>query len=218
MSYGHNNPFGAHAQPQQLYPPLPEPQHHTHTFPHIHNPFQHAPGHPAPGQPSGALVPAAQGQGQVQGRAPPGALLPAGGPFGTGNVAVNQYGAPYVPDTSAAGWGSSYGPSYPSYTASRVQAPQAIEEPAKDEDATYGPLGRARSKIERAMVSDNEISLDLVEKLQQREFMRWGWGQVADHSYHRVLRAFSLDVGGVQQRQADQEHSPSRRSAPGADL
>jgi nuclear pore complex protein Nup155 len=66
------------------------------------------------------------------------------------------------------GYRQPYGYSY-TVTASRVQAPQAMEEPAKDEDAVYGPLGRARGKIERAMVSDNEISLDLVDKLQQRE-------------------------------------------------
>lgn len=164
MSYSNNNPFGAHSR-QQLYPALPDPQQHTHGFPHIHNPFHHAPGHQAPGQSAGALVPVGAQE------LPAGQVIPAPTPFGTGSTQpLNPYGASYNPAAATSGWRQPYGFSYTtSYTASRVQAPQAIEEPAKDEDATYGPLGRARSKIERAMVSDNEISLDLVDKLQQRE-------------------------------------------------
>ncbi|KLT44819.1 nucleoporin-domain-containing protein [Cutaneotrichosporon oleaginosum] len=100
-----------------------------------------------------------------------GSLVPAGPagpvaappPFGTGSVQAPPYGSSGYGES---GWRQPFGQSY-TVTASRVQAPQAIEEPAKDEDPVYGPLGRARGKIERAMVSDNEISLDLVDKLQQ---------------------------------------------------
>lgn len=160
MSYGsNNNPFGAHAQQQQLYPAQPDPQqHHTHSFPHLHNPFQHAVAHQAPG----ALVPGGPAAGPVV----PGA---APAPFGGSSQPLNPYGSSYNPAVAASGWRQQPQTYGFSYTASQVQAPQAIEEPAKDEDATYGPLGRARSKIERAMVSDSELSLDLVDKLQQRE-------------------------------------------------
>ncbi|BEJ12146.1 hypothetical protein CspHIS471_0206060 [Cutaneotrichosporon sp. HIS471] len=159
MSYN-NNIFGAHAQPQQqLYPALPQ-QPHTHTFPHLHNPFQHAPTHPptTPGAPTMPL--GATGSLAAPGQAGPVAAPP---PFGMGSAQTVPYGGGGYSDSA---YRQPYGFSY-TVTASRVQAPQAIEEPAKDEDAVYGPLGRARGKIDRAMVSDNEISLDLVDKLAQ---------------------------------------------------
>lgn len=163
MSY--NNIF--QPQQQQLYPALPQ-QPHTHSFPHLHNPFHHAPGHP-PTTPGGPVVPlGATGSLALPGQA---GMVAAPSPFRMGSTQAVQYGG-----YGDSGFRQPYDPSYNSYTvtASRVQAPQAIEEPAKDEDAVYGPLGRARGKIERAMVSDNEISLDLVDKLQQRKCLRWG--------------------------------------------
>jgi nuclear pore complex protein Nup155 len=45
-------------------------------------------------------------------------------------------------------------------------APQQLESVAKDEDPVYGPLGRARGKVERALIADNEISPDLADELQ----------------------------------------------------
>ncbi|KAK4686014.1 hypothetical protein P7C73_g4121, partial [Tremellales sp. Uapishka_1] len=41
--------------------------------------------------------------------------------------------------------------------------PQPLESVGKDEDPIYGPLSRARGKIERGLVSDNEITNDLAD-------------------------------------------------------
>ncbi|KAL7424377.1 hypothetical protein Q5752_000059 [Cryptotrichosporon argae] len=53
----------------------------------------------------------------------------------------------------------------PYYSTPTSVQPQPVETPAPDEDAVYGPLGRARGKIERAIVGDNEISPDLADTL-----------------------------------------------------
>ncbi|WVQ69011.1 uncharacterized protein L199_007223 [Kwoniella botswanensis] len=42
-------------------------------------------------------------------------------------------------------------------------SPQPLESVGKDEDPIYGPLGRARNKIDRALTGDNEISTDLAD-------------------------------------------------------
>lgn len=44
--------------------------------------------------------------------------------------------------------------------------PQQLETVSRDEDPIYGPLKRARAKVERALVTDNEISPDLADMLQ----------------------------------------------------
>ncbi|WWD22088.1 hypothetical protein CI109_106577 [Kwoniella shandongensis] len=62
---------------------------------------------------------------------------------------------------------------YPTAGISQTQlSPQPLESVSKDEDPVYGPLGRARGKVERAMVADNEISPDLID----------GFGHPANHS------------------------------------
>ncbi len=43
--------------------------------------------------------------------------------------------------------------------------PQQLESVSKDEDSLYGPLGRAKGKVERALTSDSEISPDLADML-----------------------------------------------------
>nr|XP_018265732.1 nuclear pore complex protein Nup155 [Kwoniella dejecticola CBS 10117]OBR87890.1 nuclear pore complex protein Nup155 [Kwoniella dejecticola CBS 10117] len=42
-------------------------------------------------------------------------------------------------------------------------SPQPLESVSKDEDPIYGPLSRARGKIDRAVTGDNEISADLAD-------------------------------------------------------
>lgn len=46
-----------------------------------------------------------------------------------------------------------------------LQAPQSLESVSKDEDPIYGPLERARGKIDRGLRGDVDISGDLEEKL-----------------------------------------------------
>lgn len=43
--------------------------------------------------------------------------------------------------------------------------PQQLESVAKDEDPIYGPLSRARGKVERGFTGDEEISPDLADLL-----------------------------------------------------
>ena len=52
-------------------------------------------------------------------------------------------------------------PTAPPYVPSPVTFP-SLDYVSPDEDSVYGPLGRARGKIERALDSDNRISPDLV--------------------------------------------------------
>jgi nuclear pore complex protein Nup155 len=47
--------------------------------------------------------------------------------------------------------------------------PQTVENVEKDEDPVYGPLGRAKRKVERALLTDDEISPDLGDLLMNRE-------------------------------------------------
>ncbi|WVR04455.1 hypothetical protein IAU60_001458 [Kwoniella sp. DSM 27419] len=63
-----------------------------------------------------------------------------------------------------------YGPQGVTTQQSRL-GPQALESVGKDEDPIYGPLGRARAKVDRALVGDEEISPDLEEglRLQQQQ-------------------------------------------------
>nr|XP_019008734.1 nuclear pore complex protein Nup155 [Kwoniella pini CBS 10737]OCF47515.1 nuclear pore complex protein Nup155 [Kwoniella pini CBS 10737] len=42
-------------------------------------------------------------------------------------------------------------------------SPQILESVSKDEDPIYGPLSRAKGKIDRALIGDNEISTDLAD-------------------------------------------------------
>ncbi|WOO79208.1 putative nucleoporin [Vanrija pseudolonga] len=80
--------------------------------------------------------------------------------------------APYTFGSSGlgGGWGSratagAYAAAgYAPASASQLQQPQQLETVGKDEDPVYGPLSRARGKIDRAIVSDNEISPDLAEQ------------------------------------------------------
>ncbi|KAK8846777.1 hypothetical protein IAR55_005865 [Kwoniella newhampshirensis] len=53
---------------------------------------------------------------------------------------------------------------YPSAGISQTQlSPQPLESVSKDEDPVYGPLSRARGKVERSLMADNEISPDLAD-------------------------------------------------------
>jgi nuclear pore complex protein Nup155 len=51
---------------------------------------------------------------------------------------------------------------------STALGPQQLENVAKDEDPIYGPLGRARGKIERGLKGDEEISPDLGQLLEMQ--------------------------------------------------
>lgn len=87
--------------------------------------------------------------------------------------------APYTFGSSGlgSGWGSratagAYAAAgYAPASASQLQQPQQLETVGKDEDPVYGPLSRARGKIDRAIVSDNEISPDLAEQFAPSEHM-----------------------------------------------
>ena len=102
-------------------------------------------GQPGPSQPYGQqLQPQQQQLGQVQ-----------------------QYGQPSAPSYAGTSQQSSWNRGYTSYySAPQTQLqPQQLESVGKDEDPVYGPLGRARGKIERALLSDSEISPDLADLL-----------------------------------------------------
>jgi nuclear pore complex protein Nup155 len=51
--------------------------------------------------------------------------------------------------------------------ASTSLLPQALEKVSQTEDPIYGPLGRARSKVDRGLRADDEISPDLADMLNQ---------------------------------------------------
>lgn len=93
-----------------------------------------------------------QSYGQPQGSQPqyqsqqPGQVQPYG--YGQQSQAVGSYGRPTY----------SYAPAQ-----STSLAPQQLESVGKDEDPVYGPLARARSKVERALRGDEEISPDLAD-------------------------------------------------------
>lgn len=60
---------------------------------------------------------------------------------------------------------AAYRPPYSAPSASTSLMPQPLESVDKSEDPIYGPLGRARGKVERAMRADEEISPDLSDML-----------------------------------------------------
>ena len=101
---------------------------------------------PASGQQQGQMQPYGAYQQQQQ---QPGAVQTYGGMGGYGMQGTSSwqsrgyYGAP----------------------SSQLQ-PQQLESVAKDEDPVYGPLGRAKAKVDRALLSDHEISPDLADMLQ----------------------------------------------------
>jgi len=71
---------------------------------------------------------------------------------------------------------SSYNrPSYQySQTPQTQLRPQQLESVSKDEDPVYGPLARARGRVDRALLADNEISPDLADLLSvPSEFPPW---------------------------------------------
>lgn len=119
---------------QPMYPQLPP----TAGPPAPVDPFQ---SQPHPGQPAGYQV--AQYQ------------------QGPGQVAAPAQGSSYSAPQGA--WAGRAGaPTYSSYMPSAL-GPQQLESIPRDEDPVYGPVGRARSKIDRALISDVELSPDLAE-------------------------------------------------------
>lgn len=75
------------------------------------------------------------------------------------NIAAPNTGTLSTPGYNS--WNARQGYGYqPAVTVPQLQ-PQQLETVSKDEDPVYGPLGRARGKIDRGLTSDNEISPDL---------------------------------------------------------
>ncbi|WRT64996.1 uncharacterized protein IL334_001937 [Kwoniella shivajii] len=87
------------------------------------------------------------------------------GPSGY-NQPTNQVGPYNAQSTSLYAQQNNY--RYPNSTGtqgSTQMQPQQLETVSKDEDPIYGPLGRTRGKIDRALLGDNEISPDLADGL-----------------------------------------------------
>jgi hypothetical protein len=87
-----------------------------------------------------------------------------GGTFGQSQVA--GYAARTVGGFSGA---TGYGYNAGGTSNSIINQMQQIEEVQRDEDPIYGPLARACKKVERGLKGDEEISLDIEEKLFARE-------------------------------------------------
>lgn len=97
---------------------------------------------------------------------PYGGSAPGVGPVGAPIPQNQTLSQPFAPAPGAVGQ------PYPSQPVAQwnryltpLQAPQSLESVSKDEDPIYGPLGRARGKIERGLRGDVDISADLEEKL-----------------------------------------------------
>ncbi|WVQ84070.1 hypothetical protein IAT38_006215 [Cryptococcus sp. DSM 104549] len=75
-----------------------------------------------------------------------------------------QYQAPAVQQQQPGQYGAPVATQY-SAPVYRIQTSQPLEAVSKDEDPVYGPLGRARGKVDRGLRGDEEISPDLAEKL-----------------------------------------------------
>jgi len=84
-----------------------------------------------------------------------------------------QTPAAHIPgqlQTPASAYGYQRAPySYPPPSALQ---PQQLESVTKDEDPVYGPVGRARGKIDRALTGDAEISPELAETLVHCELLQ----------------------------------------------
>lgn len=132
-----------------------------------YNPYSTAPSQLAPGQaPPSQLVTAPQS-------------VRPWNPFLSQSTQPSQPSQPSQPGalqpTAQLGGGAVSGPlqqqplggvgSWRPYQAQTQLTPQPLESVSKDEDPVYGPLGRARGKVERALVADNEISPDLADLL-----------------------------------------------------
>jgi hypothetical protein len=77
---------------------------------------------------------------------------------------VNQGGFQHGMQAQQFAQGGNQGqPGYPQLPTSLPA--QNIEEVSSSEDPVYGPLGRARGKVHRAIVADEEISLDIKERM-----------------------------------------------------
>lgn len=101
-------------------------------------------------------------------------------PFGGSQHTHSQTGAlsslstPNTAPLSApgyGGWNARQGYGYSSTVAVPALQPQQLETVSKDEEPVYGPLGRARGKIDRGLTSDNEISPDLGDLFAPCEFL-----------------------------------------------
>ncbi|WWC87143.1 uncharacterized protein L201_002029 [Kwoniella dendrophila CBS 6074] len=128
-----------------------------------------------PGIPNQSLQ--QQGQGQygysVQPYSSYPAPVPSGPSYGNKAAQVTNPIGPYNPQSSSLYTqqqqeGGQY--RYPQPTqgmqsSSTQLSPQQLESISKDEDPIYGPLSRARNKIDRSIISDNEISPDLADGL-----------------------------------------------------
>lgn len=124
---------------------------------------------PAGGQPSNTV--GNYGQQQQQHQEQHGLHLPhlphIHIPFGQHQHTHSQTGALSAPNTGTlstpgyGGWNARQGYGYQSAVTVPALQPQQLETVTKDEDPVYGPLGRARGKIDRSLTSDNEISPDL---------------------------------------------------------
>jgi nuclear pore complex protein Nup155 len=112
-----------------------------------------APSYPVP-VPAWAVRAAAPGSSAPAASAAPGFAAP----FAVPGAPVAPTGAP------AYGYPSAY-----SYAPPSALQPQQLESVSKDEDPVYGPVGRARGKIERALTSDVEISPELAQTLLDGE-------------------------------------------------
>jgi nuclear pore complex protein Nup155 len=64
--------------------------------------------------------------------------------------------------------------------------PQQLDSVDKDEDPVYGPVGRARGKIDRALTGDTEISPDLAQMLNCEFELKWRRRTGVECEVHRL--------------------------------